>query len=105
MLDPRTDHGPEPEPAAHGAPPRRPPTAVGAADGPGDGWNELLARLTVPLMDTDLSPAISRRLERRGLMTIADLVTSNAHIQDLDLDDRERKHLRRWLDHKLGRFG
>lgn len=90
---------PDPEPAAAGAPPRRPPTAVGAADGPGGGGGDgpLPVDLVEPLMDTDLDPVIARRLERAGVITIADLAASSIRIDAVDLTSTQRRALRVWL--------
>lgn len=54
-----------------------------------------------PLMDTDLDPAIARRLERAGVITIADLAASSIRIDAVDLTPSQRRALRVWLARRI----
>lgn len=98
-----------PQPAAVGSPPRKPPTAVGAAEEPpqSGGWHDprsigdlirtLVGELAMPLVHTSFSPETKRALSEAGIRTLADLLrVSDARMTRLGIDEPTRKFVVEW---------
>jgi hypothetical protein len=97
-----------PRPAAAGAPPRRPPTAVGAgdADNRGQPWRErglaelireVVGALAMPIAHAQFSSEVHRVLREAGVVTMADLLrVSDARMKRLGIDAETRKYIVEW---------
>src|SRR5688500_4284322 len=94
VTDPDDLPAQEPAPGAAGAPPRRPPIAIGAGDG---GWPEehhpFGSLLDVPIAESDLPREDVEALERAGIRTVEHLMTDERHLRDLGLSARGRRRV------------
>ena len=105
------DDEPEALPASEGAPPRRPPTAVGAAEFSFEPEPEpqpyaprladlirmLVGELAQPLTESMLPEDTRRSLRAAGVQTVADLLRlPDRSMKRLGVDPATRKYITEW---------
>lgn len=90
---------PEPEPAAAGVPPGRPPIAVGTSGRDEGEDRPPPIPLGLPIMESDLPRDVVEVFRKAGIITFGDLLADGRDLSAFRLSLVDRRRVRRWLDH------